>query len=199
MNAEPQAVALQDVVELRDVPGYEGLYSVTRDGRVWAYPRKWVTGGNIRLKHDGIWLRPWAGGRGYPVLSLNNGKKRQWLLHRLVAITWIPNPLGLPQINHLNGVKADVRSENLEWCTAAGNSQHAHRTGLVNLDTDTFRASVRRNAFKAHAATRKLTYEQADDARRRFAEGERKSHIAKSLGIAFATLNVLLKGETYVR
>ena len=118
-------------------------------------------------------------------------------VHRLVALAWIPNPSNSPQINHIDGVKGHNHDTNLEWCTAQENKLHAHRTGLVNLDTDTFRASVRRNVMAAHLVTRKLTMAQAEDARRRVAGGEKKAHVAKSLGIAFATLGSLLRGKTY--
>jgi len=190
--------------DLRDIPGFEGLYAVTRDGRVRAHPRAWVTGadGNIRRTHRGMWMKLSFTTTGYLSVKLSGSESSvagRKMVHRLVALAWIPNPFNHPQVNHLNGRKTDNKDTNLEWCTAAENARHAHRTGLVNLDTETFRASVRSNVKAAHAATRKLTYEQADDARRRFAAGERKTYIAKSLGIARATLRVLLKGETYVR
>ena len=186
----------------RDIPGYEGLYAVTRDGRVWAYPREWCTGkgAHIHRTRPGMWMVTFQSSRGYVTVGLSGHKgKRSELVHRLVALAWISNPSGLPQINHINGVKGDDRDENLEWCTASENKFHAHRTGLVNLDTDAFRASVRKNAKAAHAVTRKLTYEQAAAARDRIARGERKTNVAADLGIARATLRALLRGETYVQ
>ena len=51
-------------------------------------------------------------------------------LHRLLAICFIPNPMGKPQINHINGIKSDNNIKNLEWCTSQENNIHALKTGL---------------------------------------------------------------------
>jgi hypothetical protein len=52
------------------------------------------------------------------------------LVARLVCSAFHVNPLNLPQVNHINGIKIDNRIENLEWVTAQQNSQHAWDTGL---------------------------------------------------------------------
>jgi len=143
---------------LRDIPGYEGLYAAACDGRVWTHARQWETGraSGIKRSHPGHWMRTFVASNGYIRVNLKrDGKARSIHVHRLVALAWIPNPHGLPQVNHLNGVKSANAAENLEWCTASENKLHAHRAGLVNLDTDAFRASVRENVKKAHDATRR--------------------------------------------
>lgn len=68
---------------------------------------------------------------GYNTVSLN-GKNVK--LHRVIAEAFIPNPLGLPLINHKNGVKTDNRLSNLEWCSQSGNLRHAAYTlGTMHL------------------------------------------------------------------
>lgn len=51
-------------------------------------------------------------------------------VHRLVVISFIPNPLNLPVINHLDGCKTNNNMSNLEWCTQQHNVQHSFDNGL---------------------------------------------------------------------
>lgn len=63
---------------------------------------------------------------GYVYLILcKKGVQKRVSLHRLVGLTFIPNPENKPEINHKNGVKTDNRITNLEWCTKKENIQHS--------------------------------------------------------------------------
>jgi hypothetical protein len=102
---------------MKDIIGYEGLYGVTTCGKVWSYKTK------IFLKSDN--------NRGYLRVRLcKDGKKKAYLIHRLVGQTYIPNPENKEQINHKNGIKTDNYIGNLEFCTRSENAQHAWSIGL---------------------------------------------------------------------
>lgn len=110
-------------VEVRPIPGYEGHYSVTDDGCIWSHAKAG--------RHGGRWLIPQTTSHGYLKVVLFVGKRGKGLfVHRAVALAWIPNPDGLPCINHRNGIKKDCCVGNLEWCTVAHNNVHAFATGL---------------------------------------------------------------------
>lgn len=76
-------------------------------------------------------LTPKTNNKGYwQIMFTNNGKERLYLVHRLVAEAFIPNPNNLPQVNHKGGNKNNNHVDNLEWCTKSMNELHAFQTGL---------------------------------------------------------------------
>lgn len=97
-------------------------YEVSDQGRV----RRSAPGPHT---YAGKVLRPNKLNKGYLQVGLyKNGKIYPRLVHVLVAKEFIPNPKGLPQVNHL-GSNDDCRATRLEWRTEAGNQQHAVKTG----------------------------------------------------------------------
>lgn len=58
------------------------------------------------------------------------GITKSLLINRIVAIRFHPNPLNLPQVNHIDGNKENNSKANLEWASGSDNEKHAHRTGL---------------------------------------------------------------------
>ncbi len=59
------------------------------------------------------------------------------LVHRVVAIAFLDNPLSLPMVNHIDTDKTNNKVDNLEWCTAMHNSTHAKNNGLLIALTGT--------------------------------------------------------------
>ena len=112
----------------RDVRGYEGLYQVSTFGRVRSLDRT-IHG----VRYGQAWsstrkgreMCPNTDKDGYKTIKLcSEGRVSRWRVHRLVALAFIPNPEDKPQINHINGHKADNRVENLEWATNSENTLH---------------------------------------------------------------------------
>lgn len=110
-------------------------YLVTANGEVFSSC-------NRRVKK----LRPGTKPAGYRFVGLHrDGKTSYKHVHRLVAEAFIPNPLGLLEVNHKNGLKTDNRVENLEWVTRSENAQHAMDSGL-NKQRGTTARSAKLNA-----------------------------------------------------
>lgn len=71
--------------------------------------------GNIRNARGHI-LKPWLdGGGNYYQIQLGGGKS--YSVHRLIALTYIPNPEDKPTVNHIDENKTNNCVENLEWAT----------------------------------------------------------------------------------
>ena len=90
----------------KDIKGYEGKYQISNLGNV----KSFFKGKEHLLKSYST--------RGYLSIGLWDGQKRQTvLIHRLVALAFIPNPNGYKEINHKDENKLNNNVDNLEWCT----------------------------------------------------------------------------------
>jgi hypothetical protein len=120
--------------EWKPVVGYEGYYEASSLGNVRRTEGIRSQGRGREDCYKYFPQRPLAMDKtrqGYLCASLcKNGRKKGYLVHRLVAIAFIPNPKNRPCVNHKDGVKTHNNIENLEWMTHAQNSKHAFDTGL---------------------------------------------------------------------
>ena len=89
-------------------------------------------------KLDGTPLKKYISPYGYERVCING---KYWLVHRIVAMVFIPNPDNKPQVNHIDGNKQNNDISNLEWVTPEENMRHASRMGLLRppQPQDTYR------------------------------------------------------------
>ena len=86
--------------------------------------------GEVRSRFGRV-VKQQMGGVGYFRVELwRDGVGKKYLVHRLLAAAFIPNPENKPQVNHIDGVKANNALSNLEWVTQSENQLHAYRAGL---------------------------------------------------------------------
>lgn len=110
-----------------DIPGFEGLYLINREGQVRSIPSPPK---KIGRKRTGALLKIILGRGGYHQVTLRkDGKQNNYLVHRLIATTFIPNPDNKPTVNHKNSVRTDNSLQNLEWATYSENNKHAYLNG----------------------------------------------------------------------
>ena len=117
----------------KTVPGAETTHDVSNLGRVRSKTRLVFAGKRCGVRKAlGKLLRPTMRPDGYLVVHLRcGGKGRSWLIHRLVATTFLPNPERLRCVNHLDFDKTNNAVHNLEWCTDQENQKYSREAGRI--------------------------------------------------------------------
>ena len=118
----------------KDVIGFEGLYQVSSLGRLKSLNRKvWNPGMNCyRTQYSRI-LSLVTDKGGYLRVTLSkDGRVKQYLVHRIVAEAFLPNPNNLPQINHIDECKTNNSVDNLEWCNNEYNCNYGNHNSNIS-------------------------------------------------------------------
>lgn len=114
------------MAEWRDIKGFEGLYQCSDEGEVRGVERLMgpAKGDKPRIKKS-VKLKL-VDHKGYLQVRLyKNGKQHSYLVHRLIAETFLPNDDPTKEVNHINECKSDNRVSNLEWISHIENVNHA--------------------------------------------------------------------------
>lgn len=132
------------------IPGYEGLYEISTEGRVKSLcSGRWHT----EMIRKGVRDK-----NGY--LTVNLKKDGRYIcakVHRLVATTFIDNPNGYPHVNHKDCDKTNNSVTNLEWCTAAYNNAYKDKYKCTNKAVKQIHDGVIINTYESIRLASKAT------------------------------------------
>jgi hypothetical protein len=178
-----------DLVEdWRDVVGYEDRYEISNFGnlRSKSYLKK---GRNVNGEFSFITqprlMKPTVNGNGYLSVYLSrDGESANFVIHRLVAITFLENPDNLPVVNHKDCDKTNNRVDNLEWCTQQHNVKHSYESG------------TKTNLGDKHPR-RVLNSEIVCKMRKMFSEGIGVQKIADHFGFRYDTTKSAITGKNW--
>tara|TARA_R110000772_G_scaffold263872_1_gene383918 strand:+ start:44 stop:577 length:534 start_codon:yes stop_codon:yes gene_type:complete len=124
--------------------------------------------------------------KGYLMVSVKiDGKKYHTSVHRLIALSFIPNPENKPQVNHIDGNKLNNVISNLEWCTNKENHDHARKMGLMKSNT-----------CESHHMS-KLTNEEVIIARIDHKKGASINELCERHDISIPAMHKIIKKQTY--
>ena len=160
--------------DMKAILGYEGLYSVTRDGRVWSHAKKAFK--VLQKSHKG-YLRV--------ALYSGKGKCKVHSVHRLVYeafISAIPDDLF---INHADGNKENNALSNLEVVTRSQNELHAYRE---------LKRPTPKGSKNGHA---KLDEDKVKQIRQLLSNGTHQRDIAKLMGVTQPRISEVKNGRTW--
>ncbi len=157
------------------IPGFEGLYEVSDHGRVRSLDRiieranRWGSVTTSRLT-----------GRVRKLTTLTNGyvgvvfsrRGKCHMVHRLVAMAFLPNPDNLPEVNHKDLRRDHNRPSNLEWVSRSRNKLHSYESGTRKQHAKTTRVVVTKGSER-------MAFESELDAAR---------HLGRSVGTLHSAL-----------
>ena len=116
----------------KEIKDYEGYYEISDYGNIRSVAHKVKTKCGAYRKSPGRMLIQKTTAKGYKQAHLSKGGEAKWfLVHRLVAMAFVPNPNNFPQVNHKDEDKMNNRYDNLEWVTPSDNCKYGHRNDNI--------------------------------------------------------------------
>jgi len=106
----------------KPIIGGENKYYISNTGKIKKF--------SITKRSTDKILKKTINSKGYYQISKKGLIKSTGLLHRLLAIHFIPNPNNYKCVNHIDGNKLNYSLDNLEWCTHSQNTTHSYKIGL---------------------------------------------------------------------
>ncbi len=109
---------------MKDIPGYEGLYAATRDGKIWSYRFNRYLSPSVNVNYLAVGLGD------------INGKYKGYLIHRIIATTYLGLDLNDSKmtVDHIDGDKCNNSVKNLRLLSMGDNNRA--RSGRLGVDTE---------------------------------------------------------------
>lgn len=153
------------------IPGYEGIYAAADTGDIFSVRRNRI-------------LVPLKVSTGYYAVHLAlGGITKTARIAKIIASLFSPNPHNYPQINHIDGNKANNSAANLEWCTQSQNMQHAYATGLMASERTGGAKLSNKEVLEIRALKGKMFY----------------GDIAKKYGVCFDNVSKIMRNVLWKR
>lgn len=167
----------------KDIVGYEGYYQVSNKGRVKSLGRKGsgcclfdrikkITKSKDKTHYDSFGL-------------CINGKSKSFMIHRVIAIHFIPNPESKKEVNHIDGNKSNNSISNLEWVTPSENIYHGLKLGIMNTANGLTKPNVR------------FSRQDVVEIKKRIIKGDLGVNIAKDYGVNKVLIYNIKSGRTW--
>ena len=139
----------------KDIPGYEGLYQASDAGRIRTVEGKVTSSAKAPERH---WKSRILKGRGankvtgYRVSLWKEGKVKDALVARLVALTFLGEPEEGYTVNHKDGNRFNNSLDNLEWLSRGDNIRYGFENGQYPQKSVTIRSEDVSMSFRSLAA-----------------------------------------------
>lgn len=162
----------------KKIDGYNGRYLISNFGKVKSFALhkpKILNGGHTR--------------GGYLNCTVSkNGEKRVFLIHRLVAFYFIPNPKNKPCVNHKDGDVKNNKINNLEWCTCSENEKHSY----IALGKKPICSNKGKFGSQSHYSVKVVQYDKKGNLIKNW---DCQRLAAKTLGISESNISSVCSGK----
>lgn len=156
--------------EWKSIPGYEGLYEISSYGRVKSLEISYVRKDGRMYHKPEIILKPNYVSGYLRVGMYKNKTFKYYLIHRLVAQAFLPNPDNLPEVNHLDEDKSNNRVENLEWCDRSYNMNYG------TLQQRRIQTNINNGKYTGNSKTKEYRKEYSKKYKKEHIEHTREYH-----------------------
>lgn len=121
---------------------------VSDDGKVFTTNHTSLRKNGRLDNRKGKQLKPKIDRYGYETIVLTkDGIRKNYTIHRLVALAFIPNPENKQTVNHKDGNKRNNNVSNLEWATHKEQKTHEIKNGLCDKNIEALKISNKKRAI----------------------------------------------------